>query len=132
LVGVVGAGSISAFRRRGLVMLGSTGLLGIIVAAIAFVPNLATAIALAAALGVAASFLGIVNVTWLQERSEPGLTGRVMSLAMFSAVALDPISFALAGILVGIDLSATFVGAGALLLFTAILGAASPTMRAAD
>lgn len=132
LVGVLGAGSISAFRRRGLVMLGSTGLLGLIVAAIAFVPNLATAVALAAALGVAASFLGIVNVTWLQERSEPGLTGRVMSLAMFSAVALDPISFALAGILVGIDLSATFVGAGALLLLTAILGAASPTMRAAD
>jgi hypothetical protein len=132
LVGVVGAGSIPAFRRRGPIALGSTGLLGIIVAAIAFVPNLATAVVLAAAIGVVGSFLGIINVTWLQERSEPGLTGRVMSLAMFAAVALDPISFALAGVLVEIDLAATFVGAGILLLLTALLGAASRTMRAAD
>jgi hypothetical protein len=132
LVGVVGAGSIPAFRRRGPIALGSTGLLGIIVAAIAFVPNLATAVVLAAAIGVVGSFLGIINVTWLQERSEPGLTGRVMSLAMFAAVALDPISFALAGVLVELDLAATFVGAGILLLLTALLGAASRTMRAAD
>ena len=132
LAGVVGAGSIRALRRRGLIALGSTGLLGIIVAAIAFVPNLATAIALAAALGVAGSFLGIVSVTWLQERSEPGLTGRVMGLAMFSAVALDPVSFALAGVLVEIDLAATFVGAGTLLLLTALLGAACRAMRVVD
>ena len=69
---------------------------------------------------------------WLQERAEPGLIGRVMSLAMFSEVALDPISFALAGILVGIKLTAMFVGAGALLLLTATLGAASRTMREVD
>ena len=55
-----------------------------------------------------------------------------MSLAMFSAVALDPISFVLAGVLVGINLTAMFVSAGALLLFTAILGAASRTMRVVD
>lgn len=132
LAGVVGAGSIPLFRRRGLIALGSTGLLGVIVAGIAFVPNLAIAIALAAALGVAGSFLGIVSVTWLQERSEPGLTGRVMGLAMFSAVALDPVSFALAGVLAEIGLAATFVGAGTLLLLTALLGAASRTMRVAD
>lgn len=55
-----------------------------------------------------------------------------MSLAMFSAVALDPVSFALAGLLVGINLTLMFVGAGALLLLTAILGAASRPMRVAD
>ena len=52
-----------------------------------------------------------------------------MSLAMFSEVALDPISFALAAILVGINPTAMFVGAGALLLLKATLGAASRTMR---
>jgi len=56
----------------------------------------------------------------------------VMSFAMFSAVALDPISFALAGILVGIDLTAMFLAAGALLLLTAVLGALSRTMREVD
>ena len=129
LVGVVSAGSVSRFRRRGLIELGLTGLLGIIVGAIAFVPNLAAAVALATAIGATSSFLGVVTVSWLQERTEPALIGRVMSFAMFSAVALDPISFALAGILVGLDLTAMFLAAGALLLLTAVLGALSRTMR---
>jgi hypothetical protein len=60
------------------------------------------------------------------------LIGRVMSFAMFSAVALDPISFALAGVLVELDLTAMFLAAGALLLLTAVLGALSRTMREAD
>lgn len=115
-----------------MIELSLTGVLGIVVAAIAFVPNLAVAVALAIAIGGTASFLGVITISWLQERAEPGLLGRVMSLAMFSAVALDPISFVLAGILVGINLTAMFVGTGALLLFTTILGAASRTMRVVD
>ena len=129
LIGIVGAGSVSRFRRRGLIELGLTSLLGVIVGAIAFVPNLAAAIALAIAIGATSSFLGVVTVSWLQERTEPALIGRVMSFAMFSAVALDPISFALAGMLVGLDLTAMFLAAGALLLLTAVLGALSRTMR---
>jgi predicted MFS family arabinose efflux permease len=132
LIGVVGAGSVSRFRRRGLIELGLTSLLGVIVGAIAFVPNLAAAIALAIAIGATSSFLGVVTVSWLQERTEPALIGRVMSFAMFSAVALDPISFALAGMLVGLNLTAMFLAAGALLLLTAVLGALSHTMREAD
>lgn len=132
LIGIIGAGSVRGIRRRGPIELSLTGVLGIIVAAIAFVPNLAVAVALATAIGATASFLGVITISWLQERTEPALVGRVMSLAMFSAVALDPISFALAGVLVGINLTAMFVAAGALLLLTAILGATSRTMREAD
>jgi len=132
LIGVVGAGSVSVFRRRGLIEIGLTGLLGIIVGAIAFVPNLAAAVALATAIGATASFLGVITISWLQERSEPGMLGRVMSFAMFSAVALDPISFALAGVLVELDLTTMFLAAGTLLLLTAVVGAASPTMRGVD
>jgi MFS family permease len=132
LIGIVGAGSVRRFRRRGFIELSLTGVLGIIVASIAFVPNLAVAVPLAVAIGATASFLGVITISWLQERAEPGLLGRVMSLVMFSAVALDPISFALAGVLVEVNLEATFVGAGALLVLTASLGATSRTMRLAD
>jgi hypothetical protein len=132
LIGIVGAGSVSRFRRRGLIELGLTGLLGVIVGAIAFVPNLLTAIVLATAIGATASFLGVITISWLQERAQPGMIGRVMSLAMFSAVALDPISFALAGLLVQLDLTAMFLAAGTLLLLTAVAGAASRTMREVD
>jgi MFS family permease len=132
LIGVVGAGSVSRFRRRGLIELGLTGLLGIIVGAIAFVPNLVAAVALATSIGAISSFLGVITISWLQERAEPRLIGRVMSFAMFSAVALDPISFALAGVLVELDLRAMFLAAGTLLLLTAVLGALSRTMREVD
>jgi hypothetical protein len=132
LIGVVAAGSVSTFRRRGLIELALTGLLGIIVGAIAFVPNLVAAVALATAIGAIASFLGVITISRLQERTEPGLIGRVMSIALFSAVALDPISFALAGVLVELDLKAMFLAAGTLLLFTALFGALSRTMREAD
>jgi Major Facilitator Superfamily len=132
LIGVVTAGSVSRFRRRGLIELGLTGLLGIIVGAIAFVPNLVAAVALATSIGAISSFLGVITISWLQERAEPRLIGRVMSFAMFSAVALDPISFALAGVLVELDLTAMFLAAGTLLLLTAVLGALSRTMREVD
>jgi MFS family permease len=132
LIGVVGAGSVSRFRRRGLIELGLTGLLGIIVGAIAFVPNLVAAVALATSIGAISSFLGVITISWLQERAEPRLIGRVMSFAMFSAVALDPISFALAGVLVELDLTAMFLAAGTLLLLTAVLGGLSRTMREVD
>jgi hypothetical protein len=111
LIGIVSATSVRVFKRRGLIELSLTGVLGII---------------------ATASFLRLITISWFQERAEPGLLGRVMSLAMFSAIALDPISFALARILVGINLIAMFVGAGALLLITATLGAASRTMREVD
>jgi hypothetical protein len=55
-----------------------------------------------------------------------------MSFGMFSAVALDPVSFALAGFLVEFDLTAMFLAAGTLLILTAVLGAASRTMREVD
>ena len=132
LIGIVIAGSARRFRRRGLIELFLTAVLGIVVASIAFVPNLAVAIPLAIAIGATASFLGVITISWLQERAEPSLLGRVMGLVMFSAVALDPISFALAGVLVEINLEATFVGAGALLVLTASLGAMTRTMRTAD
>ena len=132
LIGIMVAGSVSRFRRRGLIELGLTGLLGVIVGAIAFVPNLLTAVVLATAIGATASFLGVITISWLQERAQPGMIGRVMSLAMFSAVALDPISFALAGLLVQLDLTAMFLAAGTLLLLTTVAGAASSTMREVD
>jgi hypothetical protein len=132
LVGAMAAGSRARIRRRGLVELGCTAAPGIGVGGLAFSPNLFVADALAALIGMTASFLAVINISWLQERSEPALTGRVMSLAMFSAVSLDPVSYVLAGVLVEISLAAVFLAAGGLLLLTALLGAASRTMRAAN
>lgn len=82
--------------------------------------------------GMTASFLAVINISWLQERSEAGLTGRVVSLAMFATVALDPVSYLLASAFVELNLTAVFLAAGILLVLTALLGATSRTMRTAD
>ena len=113
-------------------MLALTASLGLEVAAFCLITTLTVSIILALAIGATASFLAVINISWLQERTEPGLTGRVMSLAVFATTALDPISFALAGVVVEVNLNATFVGAGALLLLTASLGATSRTTREVD
>lgn len=132
LVGAVVAGSLGRIRRRGIVELLSTAVMGIGMGGFAFAPNLLVVVLLATAVGMTASFMAVMNISWLQERSEPGLIGRVMSLAMFSSIALDPVSYVLAGMLVELDLTVVFLAAGSLLLFTAALGATSRTMRTAD
>jgi hypothetical protein len=132
LLGSLVAGSIAQVRWRGLAVLALTGSLGLEVAAFCLITNLTVSIILALAIGATASFFAVINISWLQERTEPGLTGRVMSLAVCATTALDSISFALAGALVEVNLNATFVGAGPLLLPTASLGATSRTMREVD
>lgn len=132
LVGAVLAGSLGRIRRRGLIELASTAVIGVGVGGFAFAPNLLVVVLLSAAVGMTASFMAVVNISWLQELSRPGLTGRVMSLAMFSTIALDPISYMLAGAIVELSLPAVFLAAAGLLLLTAVLGATSRTMRTAD
>lgn len=48
---------------------------------------------------------------------------------MFAAVAVDPLSYALMGALSELDLRVMFAAAGSLLAITALVGAASRTVR---
>lgn len=106
--------------------------IGPMIVALGFVPGLVSACAAAVAMGVGAGYLGVVLVSWLQERAEPALRGRVMSLVMFCVVALDPVSYALAGVLVARSLTLTFVAAGTLMLAAVLFGAASSPVRKFD
>ena len=132
LVGLLVVGAAGRPRRRGATMLGATALIGLGLGALGFVPGLVSACAAAVAMGVGAGYLGVVLVSWLQERAEPALRGRVMSLVMFCVVALDPVSYALAGVLVARSLTLTFVAAGTLMLAAVLFGAASSPVRKFD
>ena len=63
MIGIVSARSVRVFKRRGLIELSLTGVLGIIVASIAFVKNLTVAVPLAIAIGATASFLGLITIS---------------------------------------------------------------------
>lgn len=132
LLGVVGAGAGGRAQRRGLSLLVVTAALGLGLAALAVVPDLGLAAAVAAGMGVGSGYLGVVLTAWLQEQVAPEVRGRVMSLVVFAAVALDPVSYALTGALVETDARGVFLGAGGLLGLVALLGAASGTVRRFD
>ena len=129
LIGLLVAGSLVRTGRRGRDFILGTAALGLGMGSLGFASILILAAALAAGMGVSAGYLGVLLMAWLQERSEPSLHGRVMSLVMFAAVAVDPLSYALMGILSELDLRVMFVAAGSLLVIAAMLAAASHTVR---
>ncbi len=129
LIGLVVAGSLVRTGRRGEDLIVGTAALGLGLGTLGFVSSLFLAAALVLGMGAAAGYLGVVLMAWLQERTKPSLHGRVMSLMMFAAVAVDPLSYALMGVLSELDLRIMFAAAGSLLAITALLGAASRTVR---
>ena len=129
LIGMVAAGSLVRPGRRGLDLILGTAALGAGMTALGFVSSLLAAVAIVTGMGVGAGYLGVVLMAWLQERTKPSLQGRVMSLMMFAAVAVDPLSYAAMGAISELDLRAMFAAAGSLLVVTAVLGAASRTVR---
>lgn len=57
------------------------------------------------------------------------MTGRVMSLVMFAAIGLNPISTALAGALIGLNVTVLLVCSGILMTVFTLSAAFSPTVR---
>ena len=129
LLGMAAAGSIVRTGRRGLDFIVGTATLGVSPGTLGFISSLLQAIFLTLGAGVLAGYLGVVLVAWLQERTKPSMHGRVMSLMMFAAVAVDPLSYALMGVVSGLGLAVMFAPAGSLLVVAALSGAASRTVR---
>jgi MFS family permease len=129
LIGLILAGSLVRTGRRGVDLIVGMAALGLGLGALGFVASVFLAALLVLGMGAVAGYLGVVLMAWLQERTKPSLHGRVMSLMMFAAVAVDPPSYTLMGALGGLDLRIMFAAAGSLLVITALLSAASCTVR---
>jgi len=73
-----------------------------------------------------------VNVhimSWMQGRVERQVLGRVMSVLMFSAIGLLPVSLLVAGVVAQAHLSAMFVASGALVLAVGTAAALTSGVR---
>lgn len=84
---------------------------------------------LALAMGVANGYVNINFFTWLQKHIPQDLMGRVMSLLIFSSVGLAPLSNALSGAILEIDLNVLFLGGGLLMAAVSLLAIALPAVR---
>lgn len=132
LLGTLIGGSLGTPRHRGLRLVGVAALLGIGLALLGVMPNALAASLVIGAMALGSGFLNVGMMAWLQTRTDPRMLGRVMSVLMFAAVGLAPLSFVISGALVDLDPTMLFAAAGAIVLSVAGLSVANKSVRTID
>lgn len=132
LVGLLLGGRIKQPRKRGLQFIVMSMLGGLELIGIGLVPRFGVIAALLALMGFGIGFVNVQFQSWIQLRVERALLGRVMSVLMFAAVGLIPISHAAAGLVAQWSLPALFIGAGALLFVASALALTGKAARHVD
>jgi predicted MFS family arabinose efflux permease len=131
LLGTVLAGILPrpSKKRLGTVSLSVLSIMGIGLAVIGFAPTMYIAAAATLVMGLANGYANIMLITWLQQKVAPEMTGRVMSLVMFAAIGLNPVSTALAGALIGLNAALLLFCAGSLMTLFTLSAAFSRAVR---
>ncbi|MBD3886064.1 MFS transporter [Phormidium tenue FACHB-886] len=121
LGGVLIASQLSAIKnlKTPLVLLSYS--LGVGLILLGWVQQSWVAAVIMALMGVGGGIVGVLGLTWLQQQTATKMQGRMMSLVMFAAIALDPFSQALSGVFLEINLTLLFVVAGGMMLITAVV-----------
>jgi predicted MFS family arabinose efflux permease len=132
LLGTLLAGALPkpSNKRLGTLSLSLLSLMGIGLAVIGVAPTMYIAAIAALVMGTANGYANIMMITWLQQKVAPEMTGRIMSLVMFAAIGLNPVSTALAGGLIGLNTVVLLVCAGILMTVFTLAAAFSPAVSA--
>ena len=131
LAGAVIAGN-ARLERRGRLLLGALAVAGCATAGVGLAGSLWPAVVLFGVAGLMIGFVNVVAISWLQARVETAMLGRVMSLAMLVGFGVSPLSMAVAGGLIDLNATGLFVGAGALVVVTAVAALALGTAELFD
>jgi MFS family permease len=129
LIGTLTPQFVKNLPNIGVLLLTIAGVQGFGLFLLGFIGNIALASITIAVLGFCSCIFTVVGITWIQKQTQPEMLGRVMSLGMFSAFGVAPISFALAGILVNLNLTIMFTVAGSIMLITSLALAANSSVR---
>ncbi len=129
LAGSLLGGSIGSKLARGPALLTVWFISSVCIATIGVVHSLVTAAAFAAAMGIGGGVVNVMLLSWLQARTDPSLIGRVMSVVMFAALGLTPLSLGLAGLVAESHVTALFLGSGALVFTTTAVALGSGALR---
>jgi hypothetical protein len=100
--------SVFSFLPGGLILLG-------------FTPPIAASLVIIFTMGVAFGYVNISLLSWLQRRTPVHLLGRVMAVVLFSTIGLSPVSQALMGYLLDLNIQVTLMGVGGLVLLLLVL-----------
>jgi MFS family permease len=116
-------------ERMGTTLLLIISLMGIGIALMPLFTSTAGVALLSLLMGVTNGYVNINFFTWLQKRIPQELMGRVMSLLIFSSVGLAPISNALAGAILQVNLNVLFMGGGLLMTALCLFAVLLPAVR---
>ncbi len=116
-------------RHLGKMLLLIISTLGIGVALMPLFASTAVEAAIMLLVGISNGYVNIHFFTWLQKRIPQSLMGRVMSLLMFSSLGLAPISNALAGAILQVNLNVLFIGGGLLMTALSLAAIGLPSIR---
>ena len=128
LAGALAAGVFKP-RRRGLLMLTVGAAIALGTALLGFVSTLWAIGVVLLSMGAAAGFVNVHIVAWFQQRVERSMRGRAMSVIMFAAVGLQPLSLAIAGVAVTWNMTAMFIAAATLMLLATVFAALHQSVR---
>lgn len=131
LLGTLLAGIVKP-RRRGILAIIITVILGISLALLGWAPSILSISLVVGVIGIGDGFINVVFIAWFQTVTREDMLGRVMSLVMFASAGMQPVSLVLAGILVDLNPTLMFAGAGGLVLLTSFYLAASKAIRTID
>jgi MFS family permease len=131
LLGIILSGVLPQPKPEhfGTVVLLVVASLGVGIALMPLFGSTAVIAAICLVIGAAAGYQRMMLFTWLQKRIPQELMGRVMSLLFFCAIGLAPVSNALAGALLDIDLNGLFIGSGMLMAAVTLLAILLPETR---
>ena len=129
LGGYLLAGALPPLKRVGVIVPLLISTFGLGLCALGLSNSTLVSFAVLLALGLGNGYMGITLITWVQKGTADAMLGRMMSLVLFANVGLIPLSQALAGALVGWNLTGLFLIAGALVLVVAALLPLSSEIR---
>lgn len=128
-IGVAGALPRPPARVLGTVLLLVWSSMGLAVAPLGLLSTTAVIAGLMLVTGAANFYVVIIFTTWLQERAPETMLGRVMSLLMFASNGLLPVSTALSGALLDLNIVWVFAVAGVTMTALVLLSMLNPTVR---
>ncbi|MBM3429305.1 MAG: MFS transporter, partial [Bacteroidetes bacterium] len=129
LIGTLTPQFVKNLPNLGVLLLTIASVQGFGLFLLGFIGNIGLASITIAVLGFCSCIFTVVGITRIQKQTRPEMLGRVMSLGMFSAFGIAPVSFALAGFLVNLNLTIMFTVAGSIMLITSLSLAANPSVR---
>ncbi|MGB7766153.1 MAG: MFS transporter, partial [Candidatus Acidiferrales bacterium] len=132
LGGMALGGMVKRPRKRGLQFITMGLLCGLELIGIGLFPQFIVIASLLAVMGLGVGIVNVQFATWLQLRVERAVLGRVMSVLMFAAIGLVPISYAISGVVAQWNLSVLFVAAGALLAAASLAAFTGKAAREID